>query len=243
MSDIIQDSIAYPTKNIQALVIYLILGFLVGVVAALTGLGSIATGTISFDAGILIGIIGIILIIALYLLMFGFSLDIIKFAILRRDDAPEIDFTNQVSSGLKYLIITIVYMIIPIIILIVAGVIFQHWIVILLGVVLSVIFSFALIMAICRLAETDDLSYALNVGGAIDDLRQIGVGNVILTVIAVAIVGLVIVFVISFIVGLILAIFNSPSLTSAVSLILSAIFDAWLLFYMNRAVGLIYSNK
>lgn len=243
MSEIIKDAVTYPTQNIKALVIYVVLGFLAGLVAVLTGISSITSGTINFQSGVVLGIIGLIVIIAIYLLMLGFSLDIIKFGISRSADAPGIDFARQVVNGLKYIVLTIVYMIIPIIIIVVLGAIFKHWVVVLIGIILAIIFLFVLTMAICRLAETDELGYALDIGGAIDDLKEIGIGNVILTVIVAAIVGFIIVFALSFVLGIILAIFNSNSLTSIVVPIVSSILDAWLLFYMNRAIGSMYSNK
>lgn len=243
IGEIISDCISYPFQNIKALLIYLILGILVGVVAALTGLGSITTGTLNFDSGVLLGVIGLIIIIAINLLMLGFSLDIVKFGINRSSHAPEIDFARQVANGLKYIIVSIVYMIIPIIVIFVLSLIFQNWIVIVIGIILAIIFAFVLTMAVCRLADTDDLGYALNVGGAIDDLNRIGVGSVVVTLLAALIAGFIIVFVISFILGVILSIAGAGETVTFIVTIISAILDAWLLFYMNRAMGLIYSNK
>ena len=243
IGEIVKDAIAYPTNNIKALLIYLVLGLLVGVVTVLTGISGFLTFSFNFGAGIILGIIGIVLVIAIYLLMLGFSLDIIKFGIKRSSDAPELDFKRQISNGLKYIIVGIVYLIIPTLFIVLSGMVFQKWIVYLIGIILAIIFSFALVMAICRLADTEDLLYSVNVEGAIADLRQIGVGNVVITIIVATIVGLVIVFALSFILAIILSIFNSTAITSTVVPIVSSILDAWLLFYLNRSMGLLYSNK
>ena len=170
------------------------------------------------------GIIGIIVIICLLLLMFGFSLDIVKFAISKSDGAPEIELTRQISNGLKYIIVSIVYIIIPIIVTVILSMLNQT-VGIVIGVILAVIFSFALSMAICRLAETDKLGYALDIPGAFGDLQQIGIGKVVITIIAAAIVGFVIVFVLTFILSAIVGIISADLIYSAVPLI-TPIFDA-----------------
>ena len=110
----------------------MLLGLLVGLVAVLTGLGSVLS--LSFK-NLVFGvevIIGVIVIVCLYLLMLGFSLDIIKFGINRRANSPEIDFVRQISNGLKYLIVSIVYMIIPVLILTIGTTVVKNWIVLLL---------------------------------------------------------------------------------------------------------------
>lgn len=241
LTEIIKDAIAYPTKNIKALVIYLVLGFLVGLVAFLTGLGGFLTGSFNFAAGIVAGIIGIIVIICLMLLMLGFSLDIVKFGINKRKDSPGIELTRQISNGLKYIIVSIVYFIIPIIVTVILSMLNQT-LGMVVGIILAVIFSFVLSMAICRLAETDDLGYALDISGAFEDLQQIGIGKVVITIIVSAIVGLVIVFVLTLILSVIVGIISPDFIYNAVPLI-TPIFDAWLLFYSNRVMGLLYSTK
>ena len=106
-----------------------------------------------------------------------------------------------------------------------------------------VIFSFVFSMAICRLAESDSLANALSITGAFGDLSEIGVGKVVGTIIAGAIVGLIIVFIFTFVVAIILGIIGSTTVTSLIVPIISSILDAWLLFYLNRVMGLLYSNK
>ena len=241
LSEIIKDAVKYPTSNIEALLVYMALGLIIGVVEVLTGITSITTLTLNFDFGIVLGIIGIIIVIALSLVMFGFSLDVIKFGIRRSPDAPEIDLARQISNGLKYIIVSVVYMIIPIIIIVVLGAIFQHWIVTILGLIVAIIFAFALTMAICRLAKTENLGSALDIAGSIADLKAIGIGKVIITLIAATIVGLIIVFILSFILGIVSAVISQDLITTIVSII-AAILDAWLLFYENRVMGLLYSD-
>ena len=137
LNNLIMDSIKYPIKNIKALLIYLVLGLLVGIVAVLTGIGSISTGSFNFGSGVILGIVGIVIVVLIYLLILGFSLDVIKLGIKRSENGPEIDLQRQVGNGLKYLIVSIVYLIIPILIMVILGVVFQHWVVYLIGIILN----------------------------------------------------------------------------------------------------------
>lgn len=243
LSEMIQDGLAYPTHNIKALIIYLLLGFLVGIIAVFTGLGGILMGSRNLGAGVILGVIGFVIVILIYLLILGYSLDIIKYGINRSNDAPELDYARQITDGLKYIIVSIVYMIIPTVITLVLYMIFENWIAILIGVILLIVFSFLLTMAICRLAQTDNLGHALDFKGAINDLSEIGVAKVVLTIIVSAFVGIIIVMVLSFILGIILSAINSSNLTSIIVPIVSSILDAWLVFYINRITGLLYSTK
>lgn len=241
LGEIIKDAVKYPTSNIKALMLYLVLGLLIGVVEVLTGITSITKLSLNFDSGIVLGIIGVIIVIAIALLMLGFSLDVIKFAIKRSADAPEIDLARQISNGLKYIIISIIYMIIPIITIVVLGAIFQHWIATILGLIVAIIFAFALIMAVCKLSKTDNLGSALDIRGVIADLKAIGIGKVIITIIAATIVGFIIVFILTIILTIILNFAPADLITPVVSIV-AAILDAWLLFYENRVMGLLYSD-
>ena len=241
LGEIIKDAIAYPTSNIKALALYLVLGIIIGIIQVVTGTTSLTKGSLTFSAGTAVGIIGLILIICISFLMLGFSLDVIKFGIDRRSDAPGIDLARQISNGLRYFLLCFIYLLIPIIILGVFWTMFQNWLVVILGVVLAIVFAFALMMSICRLAKTDSLGESLDLGVALDDLHEIGVGKVVITLIVATIVGMVIVFLLSFILGLILSAAPGDVVTAVVSIV-TAILDAWLLFYENRIMGLLYSH-
>jgi len=99
------------------------------------------------------------------------------------------------------------------------------------AVVLFVIFSFLQTMAEARLANTGSLSEALNVFEAAKDIRRIGVGKVIAVVLLVIIIVGIIEMILSSIVGYV------PILS-----ILSIIVSPYLIFFAQRAVGLLYSD-
>lgn len=239
--EMIQEALIYPSKNLKALGIYILLGVIIGIVIASTGVGAIAasafTGSSSSinGAGVIVLLIGIIVLIALLCLVDGYGLDIIKLGIMRSEEAPEVDFKRQVSNGIKNIIVTVVYLLIPLIITVILALFLREWLLYILAAILFLIFSFALTMAQCRLAESEELSYALDIMGSINDLSTIGVPKVIVTVIVIAIVSIVISGIITLIFGLL----GSQMLTS----IVSALVGVYLLFFEYRAIGLLYSEK
>lgn len=242
ISEIIKEGISYPVQNIKALLVYIILGFLIGVITVFTGISGFVTGSINFGAGVALGIVGIVIVICIYLLMLGFSLDIIKLGIEKSPEAPGIDMGRQITNGVKYIVVSIVYLIIPILIVVVLGFIFKYWIAVVLGVILAIIFAFALVIAEGRLAKYESLSEALKVGEVISDLQSIGVGKVVGTIILSEIVGLIIMFVILFIINFLLGLLPMPSIVATISSIITIILSAWFLFYNNRVIGLLYSE-
>ncbi|MBQ8017864.1 MAG: DUF4013 domain-containing protein [Methanobrevibacter sp.] len=233
LGEIFSDALAYPFSNIKALVLYVILGIILGIAIAGTLVGVLA-GVTADNVWALAGsgIIGIIISLVIGFVITGYELDIIKYGIDRRADSPGIDFVRQFINGVKYLVVNIVYMIIPIIITAVLSVIFQNWIVTIVGVILAIIFSLALIMAQCRLAKTDELGNALAVGEAIGDISRVGFLKVILFIIILAIIS----FILFFICGLI------AQWNSTVGGIILGILSVYLVFFVGRATGLLYSD-
>ena len=233
LGEIISDALVYPLHNIKALVIYIILGIILGIAIAGTVSG-IMFGNMAKNVFAVIGsgTIGIIIALIIGFVITGYELDITKYGIEKRNDAPGIDFMRQFINGVKYFVVTIVYMIIPIIIGAILAVIFQHWLSGLISIILSIIFSFALMMGQCRLAKTEDLGYALSIGEAVGDLSKVG----ILKVIAFVILVVVISFILLFVVGLI------GQWNNVVGGILMGIVGVYLVFFNGRATGLLYSD-
>ena len=98
---------------------------------------------------------------------------------------------------------------------------------IMVALVLFVIFSFLQTMAQARLANTGSLGEALNVVEAAKDIKRIGVGKVIVVILLIIIIIAVIEMILS----------SVPFLA-----ILSIIISPYLLFFAQRAVGLLYSD-
>ncbi len=233
LGEILSDALVYPFQNIKALVVYLILGIILGIATAGT-VAAVMVGAMAKNALAVLGsgIIGIIIALFIGFIIAGYQLDIIKYGIERSNGAPGIDFIRQFFNGVKYFVVNIVYMIIPIIIAAILAVIFQHWLSGLLTVIISIIFSLALMMGQCRLAKTEDLTYALSIGEAIGDISRVGIGKVVVFI--------VLMFIISFVLFFIVGLINQWNTT--VGGILIGILGIYLIFFNGRATGLLYSD-
>lgn len=235
VGDIISDALVYPFHNIKALVLYVILGIIAGLIggAAIASIiGAFTTtgiGALAFD---ILGIVGIIVFILVLFLIEGYGLDIIKFGIERRDDSPGIDIARQISNAIKLIIVSFVYYIIPAIIIFVLGLFLRDWILTIISLILIIVFALANFMAKCRLAKTDNLGDALAIGEAIGDISKVGLGKIIATV--------VVIVVIAFIVAFIITLINNAN--STIGGILLGIFSVYFVFFYNRAIGLLYSG-
>lgn len=270
--EIIKDAFTFPANNLKALAIYIVITFVVGIFVA----GGIITSIFSIDSSAYLVVSAILFIIALVIgfILSGYEIDIIKTGIEREDLAPSFDFKNDLIRGIKAIIVTIVYFIIPAIITtivafitnvpgnvvnvagylnqtvantngtvvansaidmipqdVLANLIGSVSITILIAAVLFIIFSFIQYMANARLANTDSLGEALNIPEAFRDISRIGYGKVIATVILVIIIIAVITGILSYIYQ------QVPALA-----ILNIIVTPFLMFAMNRANGLLYSE-
>ena len=235
VGDIISDALGYPFRNVKALVIYMILGIIAAIIGGTTVLTfatSMATkGFSSFALGG-VGVVGIIVFILLLFLIEGYGLDIVKFGIERRADGPGIDFGRQVSNAVKLLIVSIVYYVVPAVIIFILGLFLRDWIMTIISLILVILFALANFMAKCRLAKSDSLGEALAIGEAIGDISRVGLGKLLATVILVVIIAVIIVVLIGII----------GSISDIVGDILFGIFLVYLVFFYNRAIGLIYSD-
>ena len=233
LMEIFSDALVYPFSNIKALIIYLVLGIILGIAV----FGTIAAIGVSYAAENIFaligsGILGIIVALIIAFFIVGYELDIIKFGILRDAGAPKIDFVRQFINGVKVAVVYIVYMIVPIIIGSLLAIIFQHWLSQIIVIILSIIFSLALIMAECRLAKTEELGSALAIGEAIGDISRVGIVKLILFII--------IMFIITFILYFI--VFAIGKWNSLLGGILFGVVGIYLTFFVARATGLLYSG-
>lgn len=268
--EIIKESFIFPSKNLDKLAIYIILTF-VSTLLLTSGLFSLVIGTES-SAFAILGVILIILSLIVIFVMMGYELGIMKSGINHDEKAPSFEWKNNVVTGIKVTVLNIVYFIIPAIIVgIVAlitnvpGSVMQVLneatsninatainstvavpavsdatlmalgssliITAIVAIILFIIFAFIASMGQARLANTDSLKNGLNVVEAAKDIPRIGVGKVVATVLLTIIVLMVIEGILSYIAGQI------PQVG-----ILSVIVTPYLLFFVERAYGLLYSD-
>ena len=235
VGDIIGDALAYPFSNIKALVLYAVLAIIAGIIGGATLISTAASFSSKGLAGFAFSgltIVGIIVFILVLFLIEGYGLDIIKYGIERRADSPGIDIGRQITNAIKLIVVSIVYYVVPAIIILVLGLFLRDWILAIISIILIIVFALANFMAKCRLAKTDNLGDALAIGEAIGDISRVGVGKIIATV--------VVIFVILVIVAFILALITN--MNNTIGAILLGIFSVYFVFFYNRAIGLFYSE-
>ncbi len=235
LGEIFSDAIKYPFSDVKAFLI-------VGVIALLSGITSIA---LSFNvdntsAVLLLSVIGIIFAVILT----GYGVDVIKGGIEHSGAIPEIDLMKNLVTGIKAIIIEIVYFLIPIIIIFILGMItgaigasLNHiaaatGITVVIGIILVIVFAIFETVAIARFADTGDMGAALSIGEVIEDVKKIGILQIIAFVILAFII-MVVAMVIAGFIGMI------PFVGIIIGTLLIGAFVA--LFY-NRALGLLYSQ-
>ena len=235
VGDIIGDALAYPFSNIKALVLYAVLAIIAGIIGGATLISTAASFSSKGLAGFAFSgltIVGIIVFILVLFLIEGYGLDIIKYGIERRADSPGIDIGRQITNAIKLIVVSIVYYVIPAIIILVLVLFLRDWILAIISIILIIVFALANFMAKCRLAKTDNLGDALAIGEAIGDISRVGLGKIIATV--------VVIVVIVVIVAISLALISNWN--STIGSVLLGIFSVYFVFFYNRAIGLLYSD-
>ena len=228
ITEIIGDALLYPLNNVKSLILYVIIGAITGILggASLIAMATQVSGNNVVAAGGF-GFIGILVMIIGSLLISGYGLDIVKYGIERRDDGPGIDIVRQVLNAIKLIVVSFVYYIIP---AIVAWLLFtllgKGILTLIIVAIMYIVFAFAQFMAVCRLAKYNSLGEALSIGEAIGDISKVGMLKVLITVIAVFIIG----FIIAFICALI---YNYHNIIGG---LLLGIFGVYAIFFYNRAI-------
>lgn len=233
IGEIISDALSYPFQNMKALLVYAILGIIGGIIGGASLLGIAASiGTTGVNGMLAAaGTTGFIVMIIIFLLVDGYGLDIIKYGIERRTEGPSVDFGRQVMNALKLIVVGIVYYIVPVILMFVLSIIFQGWITAIISIILFIIFALAQFMAKCRLAKSDNLGDALAIGEAVGDISRVGVAKLIATIVVIAIMTIIL--------ALIAAFLSFIPILGGIILGLGAVY---IVFFYNRAVGLLYSD-
>jgi hypothetical protein len=235
LGGILSDSVVYPFSDITKFLI-------VGVIALFSGLSALFGnwGVNNFILVTLAGILGLIFT----LILAGYGVRVTKYAINSSNEIPDLDLQNNLIDGIKSLIIAIVYFIIPIIITIIFAIItgaisagFNQMmaglgVFLVIVVIVFIFFAIFEMVALARFADTGELGEALNIGEVIEDVKRIGVGQIILFAIAsviILIVASLLVSVLGFIpfIGIIIA---------------QLIIGAFTTLFYSRGIGLLYAG-
>ena len=272
IKEIIKDSLMFPANNIKALAIYIVITFVLGfLLAGMTAFSVLSFNQgfyAIFAAILLISSIVVGFILAGYeidIIKTGIRLEDVAPDFILKDDAirgikavivaiiyfiiPAVVtsiiavFTNvpgqlvnisqyvsqtAVNTNGTVVASTTLDMVPP---NVMAGLVGSLSITFIVAVILFVIFSFFQYVANARLANTDSIANALNILEAFRDLKKIGIGNVVAVVIIMLIINVVIN-------GIIIAIAQQIPQISIISIIVTP----FIMFAMNRANGLLYSD-
>ena len=118
--EIIKEAMIFPSTDLAKLAIYIVLAIVAGLLVTfgfiLFGVG-LANNSLIFILGLILFVVGLIV----GFIIMGYQISIIKSGIEHDEKVPEFNWKGNLITGIKYLVVNIVYFIIPaIVILIVA---------------------------------------------------------------------------------------------------------------------------
>lgn len=234
--DIFLDSLKYPFSDIPGL-------FAVGILFTLS-IFFVMVFQYNLD-NILVSIIGLIFAVIISFILYGYCLTVIKNAIYRFNVIPHFSFFNNFINGIKMVVINIIYFFIPAALTIFFGVltlesftqglnaVFEFGsLTFIISIVLFVIFGFFGIIAVARFALNDRFLDALNIKAVAYDAYKIGFIKIFSFLIAITCFIIVAMFATSLIKYI--PVFGI--------LISSFIFGAFILLFISRSIGLLYSQ-
>ena len=255
ITDCIVEGLKYPFNDIKKLLGFGVLCALMSALSTFIGIKSnnsisqipftqLPAGDIYLVAGLAI------LSFIVTLFIWGYQYDIIKFSIDNKSDLPGFsDILGMFIKGIKYFIVTLAYIIIPIIVFIVgiilAGNSTAAAAVTLILVALLVIAYFLLVMALNNMIAHDDIRKAFDFRQITDNISNLGwgkyIGIILFTLIVMMIISVAVGFVMSIIgLGFEIAI-NQVTVVSVVIAIIEGLFiDSYMGLFFNRVCGSVY---
>lgn len=120
ITDIIKEAFIFPSTDLAKLAIYIALSF-VSVILSVLGLSLFVLGLLDNGAYAVIGVVLFIAGLILGFILSGYLISILKSGIDGDENVPEFKWKENLITGIKYLIVNIVYFIIPAIIVLIVG--------------------------------------------------------------------------------------------------------------------------
>lgn len=118
--DIIKESLIFPSNDLAKVAIYIVLTFIAAILAVL-GLFLFAVGLVDSALYAVIGAIILIAALVVGFIIGGYQISLIKSGIDGDENAPEFAWKEDMITGVKYMIVCIVYFIIPAVIVFIVG--------------------------------------------------------------------------------------------------------------------------
>lgn len=255
ISEIIKDSFTYPFSDkrqfgLITLVFLFLTIFMSGSFIAFIYFIEME----SFELGLLIFIISIVVFLLVSIFLGGYQLDIVKVACEQDEEMPVFNPKENVKNGLKAIIVYLVYYVIAGIISTICAftatiflatgeqvAVILAMIINLISIIIDILITWIFSMSLTRLAYYSSLNEGLELKEAYNDLRKIGLLNMLVFVI---------------VMGLILGIISIIALGAVTSIIQTfddMVFDiliflvtgllvSYLGVVFSRAMGLLYSK-
>ena len=118
--DIIKDSFVFPSKDLGKLAIYIVLSLVISGLVVGSGISSIFGLTDSM-AYVGVGVVLFIIALILGFVLSGYNISIIKSGVDLDETAPDYSWKENLITGIKYLVLSVVYYIIPAIIVVIVA--------------------------------------------------------------------------------------------------------------------------
>lgn len=118
--EIIKEAMVFPSKDIVKLAVYIALS-VVSVLLGAFGILYMAIGVASQSFWIIIGVIAFIAALILGFITTGYIVSIIRSGIEHEESAPQFMWKENLVTGVKFVVLNIVYFIIPAIVVLILG--------------------------------------------------------------------------------------------------------------------------
>ena len=118
--EIIKEAMVFPSKDIVKLAVYIALS-VVSVLLGAFGIIYLAIGVASQSFWIIIGLIAFIAALILGFITTGYIVSIIRSGIEHEESAPQFMWKENLVTGIKFVVLNIVYFIIPGIVVLILG--------------------------------------------------------------------------------------------------------------------------
>ena len=118
--EIIKEAMVFPSKDIVKLAVYIALS-VVSLLLGAFGIIYLAIGVASQSFWIIIGLIAFIAALILGFITTGYIVSIIRSGIEHEESAPQFMWKENLVTGIKFVVLNIVYFIIPAIVVLILG--------------------------------------------------------------------------------------------------------------------------
>ncbi|MEE1149623.1 MAG: DUF4013 domain-containing protein [Methanobrevibacter sp.] len=118
--EIIKEAMVFPSKDIVKLAVYIALS-VVSVLLGAFGIIYLAIGVATQSFWIIIGLIAFIAALILGFITTGYIVSIIRSGIEHEESAPQFMWKENLVTGIKFVVLNIVYFIIPTIVVLILG--------------------------------------------------------------------------------------------------------------------------